>query len=503
MGMASGIWVLLGIWLLGAVALAAVPPARARTWSLAVSGAALLVVLLLAAAPPVRGSLPWIPAWGAALSVSTGGATLPLLLLTGLLLPLVIIFSPSGAGRLYYFWILVAGFAAAGLFTTRDLLLFYGFFEAVLLPGYFLLAGWGGPGAPAAARRFLVMNLTGSFLMLVGVVELGLAQAAVLGHPAFGFRALEHTRLGGAAGAWTLAAFTLAFAVKAPLWPLHGWMPDAYREAPPPVTALFAGLLSKAGLYGFLVVVLPFLGRALAPVAPWFLAGAAVSLVWGALTALRRTDAKLVATYASLSHMGMMALGLFSLTPAGMAGATLLMLAHGLAVGGVFLILGVLEQATGGERTLGRVGGLAVRAPAFGFWFLFFALAVLGLPGLAGFAGEYLVVQGLVERAWPAAVVAVAVMVLAAWYMLRLFQGLMQGPREQPPGVPAGLGAGRGRLWALAAGGAVLLLLGVWPAGVTARAGPALVRAVRYQLPGTVALARVPAAPAAEGGVRR
>lgn len=455
------------IWLL--------PRGAAKAGALVGSLATLAVwVAMLVAGGLPSLDWPWIGDWGINFHLGVDGLSLFLLGLTTVLTAAAILASPSRRGRAYFFWILFLEFASIGLFLALNLFVFYIFWEAVLVPIFFLLTTEPGPRGRAAALKWLIMNLVGSLFMLVGIVAAAVYHAEATGTYSFEIGVLAHTTWPLGAVGWMMAAFLIAFAIKAPLWPLHGWMPEAYGEAPAPVTALLAGVLSKAGVYGLLRVFLPLFGPAIAPIRTLLLTWAVVDLVYGALMALRQRDVKMVAAYASMSHLGMIALGIFSLTQAGILGATFQMVAHGVMMGGLFVILGWLEENLG-TRDLTQLGGYNRHLPRLSAYFLFFALAVLGLPGLPGFVGEYLILQGLVTNAVGFAVVAVIVLVVAAWYMLRLFQGAMQGPPKPPP-TGSDL-----RSWQLAFAlpmALLVLLLGVWPAAITSRAAPTLYQAV-------------------------
>ena len=321
--------------------------------------------------------------------------------------------------------------------------------------------------------RWLVMNLVGSLFMLVGIIAVGVLHSQLTGHLTFGIAQLAGTAWAPAVAPLLFLAFFLAFAIKAPLWPLHGWMPEAYGRAPAPVTALLSGVLSKAGIYGFLRVMVPLFLPELRAYQTPLLILAAAGLVAGGLLALRQQDMKMVAAYGSLSHMGMMALGVFSLTRAGVLGATFYMVAHGLMVGGLFLVLGLLENRAG-TRAIAAMKGLNRSAPRLAAYFLFFVLGSLGLPGLPGFAGEYMIIQVLVAHDVVIAVIAGAVLVLAAWYMLRAFQATMQGPVGNVA-IPDLLARQVAWLLPLAA---VVTVLGVWPSTLTLPAAPSLYHAI-------------------------
>lgn len=277
------------------------------------------------------------------------------------------------------------------------------------------------------------------------------------------------------AATWLFVAFLVAFWIKAPLWPLHGWMPDAYGESPAPVTALISGVLSKAGIYGILRVMMPLFLPQFRQFQLVLLILAAIGLLYGALAALRQNDMKMVTAYGSLSHMAMMALGIFSLTEVGILGTTYYMVAHGLMVGGLFIVLGLLESRTG-TRTIQDMAGLNKSAPRLAAYFLFFVLGALGLPGLPGFVGEYMIIQGLIQSQVVFAVVAGFVLVVAAWYMLRVFQAVMQGPAK---GSAIRDLLARQVAWLVPLAGLVVFI-GLWPAGITSHAAPSLYHVTHF-----------------------
>jgi NADH-quinone oxidoreductase subunit M len=416
---------------------------------------------------------PWIPTFGARFQVSADGLSLFLLGLTAVLFPVAVFASDPEAGRTYYFWIIFLEFAMLGLFMAMDLLLFYVFWEVLLVPVFFLLTGWSGPDGRPAAMKWLIMNLVGSLFMLVGIVAVAVLHVQQ-GYPlTLSIARLAGTPLGPVWGPWLFLAFIVAFAIKAPLWPLHGWMPDAYGKSPAPVTALISGVLSKAGIYGILRVMLPLFMPQLRQYQAILLVVAAAGLVYGAVMAIRQSDMKMVTAYGSLSHMSMMALGVFSLTAVGILGATYYMVAHGLLVGGLFLVLGLLEHRTG-VREMRQMGGLNQSAPRLAAYFLFFALGTLGLPGLPGFVGEYMIIQGLLIHHLVIALVAGFVLVVAAWYMIRVFQGVMQGP---PRASAISDLYARQVSWLVPLAGLVVLL-GIWPAGIATHVVPSLYHAV-------------------------
>lgn len=369
----------------------------------------------------------WIPQWGIRFHLVSDGLSLFLLGLSAVLFVVAVFASDAHAGRAYYFWLLVLSFSVVGLFAAVDLFVFYVFWEVLLIPVFFLLTGWSGERGKKAAMKWLIMNLVGSFFMLVGVVALAVIHNQNGGGLTFEISQLSGMSMSAGVASWLFFAFLVAFAIKAPLWPLHGWMPDAYGESPAPVTAIISGVLSKAGIYGILRVMIPIFMPQFREYQTLLLIVATAGLVYGALMALRQQDMKMVTAYGSLSHMAMMALGIFSLTSVGLLGTTFYMVAHGLMVGGLFLVLGMLENRTG-TRTIQDMAGLNRSAPRLAAYFLFFVLGTLGLPGLPGFAGEYMIIQGLIASHVVFAVIAGFILIVAAWYMLRVFQAVMQGP---------------------------------------------------------------------------
>lgn len=468
------LWILiLGIPLAGSLVVLALPDSRAKAAAIVVAALDVLAFVAMLGSGERVLNLAWIPAWGIRLHLVADGLGLFLIGLTTVMTLLALIASKADMGRTYYFWILFLAFGSVGLFGAVDLFLFYVFWEVVLIPVFFLLTAWSGPKGRAAGLKWLIMNLFGSLFMLIGVVAVAVVHSQLTGTLTFELSQLVNLPISAGATPWIFGTFGIAFAIKAPLWPFHGWMPDAYGEAPAPVTALLSGVLSKAGVFGFLRVLLPVMGPAMHQYQTPLLILAAAGLVYGALMALRQRDMKMVASYASLSHLAMIALGIFSLTQAGVLGATFLMVAHGLMVGTLFLVIGIVEERLH-SRDFNGILGLNRSAPRLATYFLFFVLATLGLPGLPGFAGEYMVIQGLLFHELPFAIIAGAVLVLAAWYMIRLFQGVMQG---RPDGPRIG-DANAGQVAWLVPAAILVVVLGLWPAGITGHAVPSLYHAV-------------------------
>ncbi len=347
-----------------------------------------------------------------------------------------------------------------GLFTARDILAFALFWDLMLIPPFFALVGWG--EHRETAWRYLIYNFSGGLLLLLATAAFGVIYGStdVIGAPA-------HPIVGGWAG-WIFAGFALAFAVKTPLFPFHTWMPATYSDSPPPMVSVVSAVQSKAGLYGFLVITLPFMPAAMAQWKSVFIILSLISLLYGAFIALMQTDAKRVVAYSSLSHLGLIVLAIFSQNPIALQGALVYMVAHGLFSAALFLILGYIEQRED-TRSLKRLGGLGKVNPKLAGAFTIAALGALGLPGLAGFVGELVILTGVFRSGyfWPA-LIALIPIILASAYMLRLLQDIVNGPEVKD--IPQR----RDLTWveglAVAPLLAALVVLGVYPAPVTSTA---------------------------------
>jgi NADH-quinone oxidoreductase subunit M len=375
--------------------------------------------------------------------------------------------------RAYFGLLLFLAGATTGVFAAQDLLLFYVFFEAMLIPLYVLIGVWGGERRASATIKFVIYTLAGSLLMLVAIIALGLANET-----------FDMTRLSTSDNTWIFLGFLAAFAVKAPLWPFHGWLPDAYRQAPAEVTALLSGVVSKTAAYGILRIVLPSFPD---PVADWrvvVLALASIGLVYGSLLAFRSPDVRGVIAYSSLAQMCLIVLGLFAMNDSGLDGALLQMVAHGLVSASLFLLAGTIERRTAtGELDL--LGGMARGRPILASLFLTTGVIALAVPFSASFAGEFLILNGVFTRGWGWAVVGVIAIVLAAMYMLRLVSAVLH--RDVGPAVQEGaLDLRPAEVAAVGALVSTLVVLSFWPAAITDRAfGGEPARAVESQFAGS------------------
>jgi NADH-quinone oxidoreductase subunit M len=316
-----------------------------------------------------------------------------------------------------------------GVFVALDLVLFYVFWELVLVPMYFLIAMWGGERRQYASIKFFIYTLAGSVFMLVGIIALYLTTGT------FDIVRLAGAEAGRAIAAvpglagWVFFAFFLGFAVKVPIWPLHTWLPDAHVEAPTAASVLLAGIMLKMGAYGFIRIALPILPQAAKAWAPWIAALAVISIVYGAAVAFAQKDVKKLIAYSSVSHMGFVMLGIASGTAAGLDGAVAVMFSHGLVTGLLFLMVGMVYDRTH-TRQIADLSGLSSKVPVIGGIFAFASFASLGLPGLSGFVGEFLSLLGSWQSAlvphWMTVIAAVGVL-LAAAYMLWMVQRVILG----------------------------------------------------------------------------
>lgn len=437
---------LTAIWLLpvaGALAVAMLPRHRAKQAGLGVAALTLLVTLVVAVSfdPGHHGyqfeeNLPWVDQYKVAYHLGVDGMSLWLLVLNALLTVIAILAAGRRLQRRNGFiaMLLFGEGCMAGIFLAADLLLFYVFWEVQLIPAYFLLWQWGEGRAGRAALKFILFTLAGSLLALVGVIgeyiyagnTFQLAELAA--HPPtpsiqFGLFLL----LG------------LAFAIKVPLFPFHGWLPDAYRAAPAAFLVTFAGVMGKTGAYAMLRILIPLLPH---PSYWWDWNGvmpvlAVIGIVWGALLALTQRDMKMVIAYSSVSHMGFIVLGIFSFNQPGQQGALIQMINHGVIVPALFLLVAWIGARTG-TRDRAVLKDLAPRMPVLAGVFLVVTLAALGLPGLNSFVGEFLTLLGAWQFAPWLAVAGCIGLLLAPVYMLRLFQGVMytaRGERLPAPGV--------------------------------------------------------------------
>jgi NADH-quinone oxidoreductase subunit M len=405
----------------------------------------------------------WISELGIHYALGIDGLNLFLVALTAVAwvpCTLVTCFREPERPRLYFFHIALAETAVLGAFMAQDLALFVVFFDLMLVPFYFLIGGWGSGDRVRATTKFVIYTLAGSLLMLVGAVALGVLAVPEDGTISFSLQALQQRTLEEGTQQWIFLLFAAAFLVKAPLFPLHGWVPDTYRSASLPVLALLSAVLSKVGVYGFLRIVLPVMPDASQHFSELMVALAVFSILYGSVLAFSQDSLRLVVAYSSIAQLGFITLGIFTLEGKGAQGAVMQMVNHGLVVVALFLIVGVIAARAGGSDSLSQLGGVALRAPVLAALFLVVSFATLAMPGSPNFVGEILILFGAFEDHLAYGLVASGGVVLAAVYMIRAFQRSMHN--RPAPAVES-----RELAWldlgAIAPLVAVVIALGVYP----------------------------------------
>ena len=374
--------------------------------------------------------VPWIKDFGIQYAVGVDGISLFLVLLTTFLMPLVLLSSWGDVHervKEYLFLFLLLETGMVGTFVAIDLFLFYVFWEVMLIPMYFLIGVWGGPRRIYAALKFLLYTMLGSLLMLVAILYLAYLYNAQHGVVTFDLLRLYDLRIPAQAQLWLFAAFALSFAIKVPLFPFHTWLPDAHVEAPTGGSVILAGVLLKMGTYGFLRFAIPLFPEAAHAAVPAIMALAVIGIIYGALVAMVQPDLKKLIAYSSVSHLGFVVLGLFAFNVQGVEGAVYQMLNHGLSTGALFLLVGVVYERRH-TRLISEYGGLWQQVPLYASIFLVVMLSSIGLPGLNGFVGEFLILLGAFKANIWAGGLAVAGVVLGAVYMLWMYQRVIFGP---------------------------------------------------------------------------
>jgi NADH-quinone oxidoreductase subunit M len=421
----------------------------------------------------------WIPELGIRYQLGLDGLNLFMVLLTAIAwvpCTLVAFFREHDRPRAFFFHLALAETAVLGAFMAQDLALFLVFFDLMLVPFYFLIGGWGSGDRVRATTKFVIYTLTGSLLMLAAAIALGVLATPEGGEISFSIAELQQRSVPEGTQQWIVLLFALAFFVKAPLFPLHGWVPETYRSTPIVVLALLSGVLSKVGVYGFLRVVLPVMPEGSQHWQELFIIMAVFSILYGSIVAFSQDNVRLVVAYSSIAQLGFIVLGIFALDPKGAQGAVLQMLNHGLVVVPLFLIIGVIAMRAHGQESVSELGGMAFRAPILAALFLITTFATLAMPGSANFVGELLVLFGALENKFVYGAVASVGVVLAAVYMIRVFQRTMHGRRG--PAVESHE-LGRVDLVAIAPLVAVIVALGLYPSFVVERTERATVQKVK------------------------
>jgi NADH-quinone oxidoreductase subunit M len=483
--------------LAGSLVIAAVPAARegavadqrardllAKRLALVFSVATLAVSIVVAAKFVPGGArfqfteqIQWIPQFGVHYAVGVDGIALVLLVLTTLLMPLVVLASWNDAEggkrsvKTYFALMLVLETMLIGVFVATDVFLFYVFFEAMLVPMYFLIGSFGTGQRQYAAVKFLLYSLLGGLLMLVAVIALYVYSAHGTSHGTFLFSQLTHLALSPGAEKWLFLGFFVAFAIKAPLWPFHTWLPDAAASAQPGAAVLMLGVMDKVGTFGMLRYCLELFPNASHYFTPLVITLSVIGIIYGAIVAIGQTDLKRLLAYVSLSHFGLITLGVFAMTTQGQTGATFFMVNHGLSTGALFLIVGFLIVRRGSAR-ISDYRGVQSRAPVLAGLFLVAALSALALPGLNTFVSEFLVLVGTFSRYKVPAILAATTGILSAIYMLWMYQRTMNGPVAEKVRQMPDLRARE--LWAVVPLAALIVALGVYPKPVLNIINPAV-----------------------------
>ena len=374
--------------------------------------------------------MPWIPAFGIDYYVGVDGISLLLIVLTGFLTPIALLSSWEGVEKKikeFSVFVLVLEAAMIGVFVSLDLFLFYVFWDAMLIPMYFLIGIWGYDQRIYAAVKFMLYTMAGSVLMLIAILTLAWLHSEATGAYSFDLVKLYALEIAPDTQRWLFLAFALAFAIKVPLFPFHTWLPDAHVQAPTAGSVILAGVLLKMGTYGLVRFAFPLFPVAAVEFAPWIAGLAVIGIVYGALVAMVQPDMKKLVAYSSVSHLGFVVLGICAMNVQGMQGAVYQMLAHGVSTGGLFLVVGMLSDRRH-TRLISEFGGLKGVMPKLTAGFLLLTLASIGLPGMNGFVGEFLIMFGAFKADPRYVIVAGLGVILSAVYMLWMFQRVFYGP---------------------------------------------------------------------------
>ena len=472
--------------LIGVFILAALPTAN----ELLAKRVALLTTLVLAGVaiamatqfqrdnvePQFVHSYSWIPTFGINFAVGIDGIALVLILLSTLLAPVVVLagWNEAAGGRwsvkTFYILILVLETMIIGVFSASDVFLFYVFFEAMLVPVYFLIGGYGSGARAAAAVKFLLYSLFGGLLMLASIIALYVLSGEQGGHT-FDIASLSNLQMSSTTENLLFLGFFIAFAIKAPVWPFHTWLPDAADSATPGTSVLLLGVLDKVGTFGMIKYCLVLFPEASKTFTPMILVLAVISIIYGAILAIGQTDFKRLIAFTSISHFGFITMGIFAMTSQGQSGATLYMFNHGFSTAALFLVAGWMASRRGSSK-IADFGGLQRVTPVMAWTFFFAGMSSLALPGLSSFVSEFLVLVGTYTRYPIAAVIGAFGIVLAALYILIPVQRALHGPAT--PGNESLSDLNLREKIAIAPVIAVILVLGFYPSPLLNVINPAV-----------------------------
>jgi len=439
----------------------------------------------------------WIETWGISWHLGVDGIALFMVVLTGILFPLVILgVDPHHDEKRYLAWLLMLEAGVMGSFLSLDLFLFFVFFEIVLVPMYFLIGGWGYDKRVYAATKFFLYTMLGSAFMLVGIVATAALASRDLGRFTFDLVEIaERSDLATSTGRWLFASFAVAFAVKVPLFPVHTWLPDAHTQAPTGGSVILAGVLLKLGTYGFLRFGLYLFPEASVWARPALLTLAVIGVLWGAIAATMQRDLKRLVAYSSVAHLGFIVLGTFAITSQALTGSVVQMVNHGVSTGALFLLVGMIYERRH-TREIAELRGIQSVAPIFAAAFMVVMLSSIGVPGLNGFVGEFLVLIGSFETARWWTVVAATGVILAALYLLWAYQRVFHGPVDEANAGFGEMNLREGSLILVFIG--IIVFTGLYPKPMLERIEPSVGRLVEHVESRTEF--RAPAGGASHGG---
>ena len=421
----------------------------------------------------------WISSWGISWHLGVDGISLFLVVLTGILFPLVILgVDPHHDHKRYLAWLLLLEAGVMGSFLSLDLFLFFIFFEIVLVPMYFLIGGWGYDKRVYAATKFFLYTMLGSAFMLVGIIATAVLARRDIGYFTFDLVTIaEQASFATNTGRWLFVSFAIAFAVKVPIFPLHTWLPDAHTQAPTGGSVILAGVLLKMGTYGFLRFGLYLFPAASVWAKPVFLTLAVIGIIYGAIAATMQTDLKRLVAYSSVAHLGFIVLGTFAITTQSLTGSVMQMVNHGVSTGALFLLVGMIYERRH-TRVISELRGIQSVAPIFAAAFMVVMLSSIGVPGLNGFAGEFLILIGSFETARWWTIIAATGVILAALYLLWAYQRVFHGEPDEANSTFAEMTLREGTLIMAFIG--LIVFTGLYPKPMIDRIEPSVDRLIEH-----------------------
>ena len=421
----------------------------------------------------------WVTSWGISWHLGVDGVSLFLVVLTGILFPLVILgVDPHHDHKRYLAWLLLLEAGVMGSFLSLDLFLFFIFFEIVLVPMYFLIGGWGYDKRVYAATKFFLYTMLGSAFMLVGIIATAVLARRDIGYLTFDLVTIaEQASFATNTGRWLFVSFAIAFAVKVPIFPLHTWLPDAHTQAPTGGSVILAGVLLKMGTYGFLRFGLYLFPAAAVWAKPVLLTLAVIGIIYGAIAATMQTDLKRLVAYSSVAHLGFIVLGIFAITSQSLTGSVMQMVNHGISTGALFLLVGMIYERRH-TRQIAELRGIQSVAPIFSAAFMIVMLSSIGVPGLNGFAGEFLILIGSFQSARWWTIVAATGGILAALYLLWAYQRVFHGEPDEANSTFAEMTLREGALIMVFIG--LIGFTGVYPKPMLERIEPSVDKLVEH-----------------------